>query len=133
MPTTIDLGSSPTPPYVYTFTVTDNDSLIWEEKSCFVGWATSLKPSGNITTTLPTFSWTGINDDGASYLVQLKDSSNNLIWESVKWPGTSYTYNGATRFTSGSTYQFYVLVIGTSACSGGRSIPAPASFTYTGP
>ena len=78
----IDIASLPTAPFTYTFTITDSETA-WEETSCFVDWPTPKYPTGTISTKLPTFTWTEITDATSSYMVQLRDSSYNLIWESV--------------------------------------------------
>jgi len=125
----LDISSLPTAPFTYTFTITDSGTT-WEETSCFVDWPTDLAPTGTITTKLPTFEWTEIADSGSSYMVQLRDSNYNLIWESDTDTGSSFVYTGATAFKSGSTYYYYVIVMGTDACGNGRSF-ATGSFTYS--
>jgi len=123
------------PPYTYTFTVTEPETVsgitttwTWDEKSCFVDWPTFPIHFYNwdaLTMTL-TFSWTGVTD-ASGYVVQVKDSSYNLIWESLETSSNSINYGGAAVLTSGDTYYFYVQVRGTSYCANGTSY-AEASF-----
>ena len=80
---------------------------------------------GALTKTL-TFSWTGVAN-ASGYVVQLKDSSYNLIWESLETSANAINYSGAAVLTSGDTYYFYVQVRGTSYCANGTSY-AEASF-----
>jgi len=117
-----------TPPYTYTFTVTAPETVLgitttwtWDEKSCFVDWPTDLS-TGLATPpdTTRTFYWTGVTD-ASGYVVQLKDSSYNLIWESPETSANSIVYGGAAVLTSGNTYYFYVEVRGTSYCANGTS------------
>ena len=132
----IDISSYlQTPPYTYTFTVTEPETVsgitttwTWDEKSCFVDWPTFPIPFYNwnaLTKTL-TFSWTGVTD-ALGYVVQVKDSSYNLIWESLETSANSIVYGGTAVLTSGNTYYFYVQVRGTSYCANGTSY-AEASF-----
>jgi hypothetical protein len=125
--TTVDLGSSPAPPYTYTFTVTDPEGT-WEEASCFVEWATGLYTEWTDSTKTLTFHWTKTSDGGGSYIVLLQDGLHNPMWQSVKTTDTHIDYNGATGFTTG-TYYYYVLVVGTGNCSNGRSLSDEGSFS----
>lgn len=128
----IDLGSSASTPFTYTFMVTDSGTS-WVESatiSCFANLVTDVAPSGTISDADPTFSWTGVSDAGAAYAVFLYDSSSNLIWTSDTTTGTSIVYNGGTALVSGDTYSYYVMVKGTSVCSSGSSYTA-GSFTYS--
>ena len=91
-------------------------------------WPTFQSPSMDwdaLTKTL-TFSWTGVAD-ALGYVVQVKDSSYNLIWESLETSANSIDYGGTAVLTSGNTYYFYVQVRGTSYCANGTSY-AEASF-----
>jgi len=124
----LDIGASPASPYIYTFTITDAETT-WTETSCFVGLPTGLAPAGAVKEATPTFSWTAIGDAGAQYVVRLLDSSHNLIWESAETTDTSVVYSGTPALVSGNTYYYYVIVIGTTACSNGLSY-AEGSFTY---
>lgn len=124
----IDTALLPADPFTYTFTVKDSATQ-WEETSCFVDWPTDLKPAGTITTLLPTFEWEEIKDSGSKYMVQLRDSSYKLIWESDVRSGSSRVYQGSFAFPAGSTYHYYVIVRGTSACPNGVSY-SEGSFTY---
>jgi len=132
----IDLASFlQTPPFTYTFTVTEPETVseitttwTWDEKSCFVNWPTFPNPFYNwapLTKTL-TFYWTGVTD-ASGYVVQLKDSNYNLIWESLETTANSIVYSGAAVLTSGDTYYLYVQVRGTSYCANGTSY-AEVSF-----
>jgi hypothetical protein len=118
-----------TPPYTYTFNViisaTDNE---WDEKSCFVDWPTALYTTWVKLTKTLTFYWTGVTD-ASGYVVQVKDSSYNLMWESPETSDNSIDYGitPAAVLTSGDTYYFYVQVRGTSYCANGTSY-AVASF-----
>jgi len=131
----IDIASYlQTPPYTYTFTVTEPETVsgitttwTWDEKSCFVDWPTDL--STKLATppdTTRTFYWTGVTN-ASGYVVQVKDSSYNLIWESIETSANSIVYGGTVGLTSGDTYYFYVQVRGTSSCANGTSY-AKASF-----
>jgi hypothetical protein len=130
----IDLGATPALPDDYKFTITDSGTTTWVENatiSCFVqNFATNLSPSGTISDSNPTFSWTAIIDDGALYKVRLYESGPNLIWISNPTLGTSMVYNGSTALTSGSTYSYVVDVQGTNACKNGIS-SAIGNFTYS--
>jgi hypothetical protein len=119
--TAIDIGSSPSSPYTYTFTVivSDPDNK-WDEKACFVDRPTNLYYGWDKLTKILTFYWTGVTD-ASGYVVQLKDSSYNLIWESPETSANSIVYGGAAVLTSGNTYYFYVEVRGTSYCANGTS------------
>ena len=126
----IDIASYlQTPPYTYTFNViisaTDNE---WDEKSCFVDWPTALYTTWVALTKTLTFYWTGVTD-ASGYVVQVKDSSYNLMWESPETSGNSINYGitPAAVLTSGDTYYFYVQVRGTNYCANGTSY-AVASF-----
>ncbi|MFZ1037588.1 MAG: hypothetical protein WAN57_10320 [Smithella sp.] len=116
-----------TPPYTYTFTViiSDPDNK-WDEISCFVDWPTDLHYGWVALTKTLTFYWTGVAS-ALGYVVQLKDSSHNLIWESLETSGNAINYSGAAVLTSGNTYYFYVQVRGTSYCANGTSY-TEASF-----
>jgi hypothetical protein len=118
----IDLASfSQTPPYTYTFTViiSDPDNK-WDETSCFVDWPKDLHITWVALTKTLTFYWTGVTN-ASGYVVQLKDSSYNLIWESLETSASAINYSGAAVLTSGDTYYFYVQVRGTSYCANGTS------------
>jgi hypothetical protein len=119
--TSIDIGPSPSSPYTYTFTViiSDPDNK-WDETSCFVDWPTDLKTGWVALTKTLTFYWTGVTS-ASGYVVQLKDSSYNLIWESLETSGNAINYSGAAVLTSGDPYYFYVQVRGTSYCGNGIS------------
>jgi len=131
--TSIDIGPSPSSPYTYMFTVTEPETVsgitttwTWDEKSCFVNWPTDLHYGWVALTKTLTFYWTGVTD-ASDYVVQLKDSSYNLIWESLETTYNAIDYSGAAVLTSGDTYYFYVQVRGTSYCANGTSY-AEASF-----
>jgi len=122
-----------TPPYTYTFTViiSDPDNK-WDETSCFVDWPTDLStPAWKALTKTLTFSWTGVTD-ASGYVVQLKDSSYNLIWESPETSANSIVYSGAAVLTPGATYYYYVQVRGTSYCANGTSYQEK-SFVFDAP
>jgi hypothetical protein len=128
----IDLTSFlQTPPYTYTFTViiSDPDNK-WDERSCFVDWPTFPNPFYNKDplTKILTFYWTGVTD-ALGYVVQVKDSNYNLMWESPETSGNSINYGStpAAVLTSGDTYYLYVQVRGTSYCANGTSY-AEVSF-----
>jgi hypothetical protein len=121
----IDISSlTETPSYTYTFTVTGgavtDPANEWDEISCFVDWPTDLYTGWVALTKTLTFNWTGVTD-ASGYVVQLKDSSYNLIWESLETSGNSINYSGAAVLTSGDPYYFYVQVRGTSYCANGIS------------
>jgi hypothetical protein len=122
----VNLGSSPTPPYIYTFTVTDSESNTWQETSCFVDWATDLYIEYKQPTL--TFHWTKAIDTGANYIVLLQDGDHNPMWVSGTTSGTAIDYNGAPGFDT-MTYYYYVIVAGTGNCDNGRSISAEGSFS----
>jgi hypothetical protein len=117
-------------PFTYTFTITDTTT--WTATStvtCFQEqFATNLSPSGTVAGT-PSFSWTGIGDSSALYGVELHDGNNDLIWSTYGISGTSVVYNGPA-LTSGATYQYYVSVSNSSACSKDSNSFAQGSFTY---
>jgi hypothetical protein len=118
----IDIASFlQTPPYTYTFTViiSDPDNK-WDEISCFVDWPKDLHITWVALTKTLTFYWTGVTN-ASGYVVQLKDSSYNLIWESLETSASAINYSGAAVLTSGDTYYFYVQVRGTSYCANGTS------------
>jgi len=120
------------PPYVYTFTITDSGTT-WEETSCFVDWPKNLYIDWIALGNNLTFHWDAISDTGASYVVQLIDSSYNLIWESDTTTGISTKYqdnkyNTAIQLTAGQTYYFYVQVRSTGSCSNGMSSSDKKSF-----
>ncbi|MGD0169199.1 MAG: hypothetical protein ABSE54_05690 [Smithella sp.] len=118
-----------TPPYTYTFTVliSDPDNK-WDEISCFVDWPTDLHYGWVALTKTLTFYWTGVAS-ASGYVVQVKDTSYNLMWESPETSGNSINYGitPAAVLTSGNTYYFYVQVRGTSYCANGTSY-TEASF-----
>ncbi|MGP8153602.1 MAG: carboxypeptidase regulatory-like domain-containing protein [Smithella sp.] len=127
----IDIGptKTTTPPYTYTFNVIisapDNER---DERSCFVDSPTNLYTGWVALPPTLTFYWTGVAD-ASGYVVQVKDSSYNLIWESAEvTEGSQADYEGSPILTSGGTYYFYVIVNGTSYCANGTSY-AEASFT----
>jgi hypothetical protein len=129
----INLGSSAATPYTCTFTVTDSGTT-WVETtktSCFVeNFATNLSPSGPISDPNMTFSWTGVSDEGAAYALEILDSIHNVIARTKNYRSTPITFDGSTILVSGQTYSYYIVVVGTSACSSGRSYAA-GSFTYS--
>jgi hypothetical protein len=127
----IALGSSHEPPYTYVFTINDSETK-WDEASCFVEWATSLYTEWTAKTNTLTFYWTAISDSGALYVVQLKDSSYNLIWESFPNTATSVDYLDGPALTAGNTYYYYVQVRGSGNCSNGKSISVEGSFSCSG-
>ena len=130
-----DLGATkPALPNAYTFTITDTGTT-WVETatiSCFVdNFATNLSPSGTISDPNITFSWTGVSDDGAAYMLELYDSSDKLIATLIiPFLSTSIPYNGSATLVPKQNYYYYVIVAGTSACSNGSSY-AKGSFTYS--
>jgi hypothetical protein len=129
----VDVSASTiVPPYTYTFTVKDSGTT-WQEQSCSVDWPTNLKPTGTITTTLPTFSWDGAGSSGATYIVQLRDKNYNWIWESVEDSKTSATFESGPHLKEEeSPYHYYVIVTGASGCSYGKSF-VEGSFLYDDP
>jgi hypothetical protein len=88
----------------------------------------NLSPTGTITTTTPTFTWTGIGTSDAVYYVWVNDSNNNQIWEQDSITGTSVVYNGPA-LTAGATYSYGVGANSRSNCLDGNS-QVNGSFTY---
>lgn len=109
----IFLGSTPpTPLLTYNFTLvsgTGTTNLTDTIEAFVVPFATNLYPSGGqVVSSNPTFSWTGAGS-GYTYMIEVRDSNGNGIWDSSVLTTTSVVYAGPA-LTSGATYYYNVLV-----------------------
>jgi len=119
-------------PYTYTYTITDASGT-WTttqlSESCVQQQFPSNLTVTGATTGTPTFSWTGIGDASAVYLMELQNpAGGNYLWSTYNATGTSIVYNGPA-LTLGVTYYYYFGVQSSSTCNGGSSL-ASGSFTY---